>query len=211
MQLDHLFILVSPGAPEAQALTDFGLVEGSSNEHPGQGTANRRFFLANTTLELLYVHDIAEAINGPGKNLRLVERAIEFDGSPFGLVTRVDEQSDAPTFASWQYYPDYFPKPMSFYVGTNSDNFFEPLCICMPPSLPRPKKAPAPSNSGWSLTELQISIPAPRASAVLKEFGECNLVTLRYNEEHRIKLVFNNAVSNESKDFMPDLPLVIEW
>jgi hypothetical protein len=53
MQLDHFFILTEKFAPEAKLLTDLGLVEGTSNSHPGQGAANRRFFFANTALELL--------------------------------------------------------------------------------------------------------------------------------------------------------------
>ena len=44
MHLDHIFIRARPGAPEAEALKAFGLTEGSPNRHPGQGTANRRFF-----------------------------------------------------------------------------------------------------------------------------------------------------------------------
>lgn len=211
MQLDHFFILASTGAPEADELVKIGLIEGTSNTHPGQGTANRRFFLANTTLEFLYITDIAETVNGAGKGLRLAERAIDIDGSPFGLVSRVEADCTDPDFPSWQYFPDYFPKPMCFYVGDNSDDFTEPLCICMPPALPKPKNAPAPSNSGWSLTELQISIPGIGASAALSAFGECELVTIRYNEDHRMTLVFNNAQEGLSKNFMPDIPLVIEW
>jgi len=87
LRLDHFFILASPGAPEADALLKLGLVEGASNEHPGQGTANRRFFLANTKLEFLYIQDIAEAMNGAGKGLRFTERAIDTNASPVGLVT----------------------------------------------------------------------------------------------------------------------------
>lgn len=211
MQLDHFFILASEGAPEADALVEIGLVEGTRNEHPGQGTANRRFFFPNTTIEFLYITDSVQAKNGPGKGMRFVERASVDDGSPFGLVTRVSLDNAIPDFPSWQYFPDYFPKTMCFYVGDNSDDFAEPLCICMPPALPRPKKAPAPNNSGWSLTELQLSIPGAAASAALSAFSKCELVTIRHNEAHRLKLVFNNARAGKFKNFMPDIPLVIEW
>ncbi len=44
IELDHFFILTDPGAPQAELLTEIGLVEGTPNDHPGQGTANRRFF-----------------------------------------------------------------------------------------------------------------------------------------------------------------------
>jgi hypothetical protein len=47
VELDHAFIACRPGAPEADALLRQGFVEGSPNTHPGQGTANRRFFFDN--------------------------------------------------------------------------------------------------------------------------------------------------------------------
>jgi len=56
-ELDHVFIRVSRGAPEAEHLVQFGLREGQPNIHPGQGTANRRFFFINAMLELLWVED----------------------------------------------------------------------------------------------------------------------------------------------------------
>ena len=211
IQLDHIFVLVGPGAPEADALLSAGMLEGPANEHPGQGTANRRFFFTNFTLEFLFVHDLAEAMNGPAKGLKLVERAIDVAGSPFGLVSRVIQGVEIPNFPAWKYFPEYFAQDMCFFVGDNSDNFDEPLCICMPPALPKPKKAPAPSNSGWSLTELQISIPGSTASPALSAFGECDLVTIRYNEDHRMTLILNNASTGNIKNFMPDLPLVISW
>jgi hypothetical protein len=43
--LDHLFICSAPGAPEADRLVQFGMREGPANQHPGQGTANRQYFL----------------------------------------------------------------------------------------------------------------------------------------------------------------------
>ena len=88
LQLDHIFVLASPGALEADALLELGLLEGSANQQPGQGTRNRRFFFANTTLEFLFVENIGEAMNGAGKGLKLVERAIDIEGSPFGLIAR---------------------------------------------------------------------------------------------------------------------------
>jgi Rho-binding antiterminator len=56
-ELDHLFICTTIGAPEADRLVAFGLTEGTPNVHPGQGTANRRFFFHNFMLELLWVHN----------------------------------------------------------------------------------------------------------------------------------------------------------
>jgi len=53
IELDHLFVCTAPGAPEAERLVQFGLREGPPNQHPGQGTANRRFTFANAMIELV--------------------------------------------------------------------------------------------------------------------------------------------------------------
>ncbi len=60
-ELDHLFIFTDIDAPAADRLVSFGLTEGTSNVHPEQGTACRRFFFHNCMLELLWVHDPEEA------------------------------------------------------------------------------------------------------------------------------------------------------
>src|SRR5689334_20248704 len=90
MELDHVFILGAAGAPGAAALQRIGLREGSSNTHPGQGTACRRFFFANAYLELAWVENEAEAGGGEAKRTRLLDRwAMRHAGAcPFGLILR---------------------------------------------------------------------------------------------------------------------------
>jgi hypothetical protein len=55
IELHHLFVCAAPGAPEAEELVRFGLREGPPNQHPGQGTANRRFAFSNAMIEVLWV------------------------------------------------------------------------------------------------------------------------------------------------------------
>src|ERR1035438_8316466 len=113
VELDHLFICVSRGAPEAECLTRFGLIEGPPNVHPGQGTANRRFFFRRAMLELLWVEDQCEAQNEQTAATKLWERwSGRFDGvtSPFGIIMRPAHwEGITPPFAAWEYKPDYLP------------------------------------------------------------------------------------------------------
>jgi len=111
--LDHVFICCSKDAPEAHALSELGLVEGSGNRHPGQGTANRRFFFSNGYLELLWVSDRDEACGPDTKDTRLWERwSLRKEGvCPFGIVFRT-EDSRLP-FDTWSYTPQYLPKGSS--------------------------------------------------------------------------------------------------
>jgi glyoxalase-like protein len=95
--------LCAEGAPEAAVLLSLGLVEGSPNTHPGQGTACRRFFFANAYLELVFVVDEAEARAEPARATRLFERwsRRRKGASPFGIVLRpadraADTAADLP-------------------------------------------------------------------------------------------------------------------
>lgn len=112
-ELDHLFICTAVNAPAAAQLTQFGLVEGRSNVHAGQGTANRCFFFHNLMLELLWVHNAAEAQSENTRPTYLWERwSGRAQGTcPFGVCLRPVE-GQAPEilpFPTWNYQPTYFP------------------------------------------------------------------------------------------------------
>lgn len=143
LELDHVFILVEPAAQVADRLLELGFREGPRNFHPGQGTANRRFYFANGMLEFIWVQDAEEARTGPGRNLHFAERAENPTASPFGaiFVPRHNSISQAMPFPGWHYQPDYFSFPKGFHVGANSQNLLEPLCFYFPfhdPGVPRP-------------------------------------------------------------------------
>jgi Glyoxalase-like domain len=120
LEVDHAFVTCASGAPEGNALLALGLVEGSGNTHPGQGTANRRFFFENFMLELLWVADPAEARSERTQRTRLWERwALRGQGvCPFGVVFRSagDRPSPAP-FPVWSYAPSYLPTGTSMEIA----------------------------------------------------------------------------------------------
>jgi hypothetical protein len=89
-ELDHIFICTSVNAPEAEQLVSFGLVEGTSQVHPGQGTANRRFFFKNMMLELLWVNSPIESQSSAIRPTHLWERRSGGNSGvcPFGFSLR---------------------------------------------------------------------------------------------------------------------------
>ena len=116
LRFDHCFVFAPQGAAAGDLLVAAGLVEGPPNVHPGQGTANRRFFLANGMLELLWVHDEAEARSARTAPARLWERSRwrEQGSSPFGLCWRhLVEPHGSEPFATFPYHPVYLPEGAS--------------------------------------------------------------------------------------------------
>ena len=211
MLLDHFFILTTRFAPEADLLTDLGFVEGTSNDHPGQGTANRRFFFSNTALELLYIRDAREADEGPGHKLRLPERASNPCASPLGLVMRCEDESTEPVFAGWRYQPEYFDAGVSFLVGDNSDCLDEPLCICMPGTPPPGPPQRLSDEPFVEVTEIRLHVPVDEPSSILKAIARVDGVQVQTNSPHLLEVAFGSEATGTQRDFRPSLPLKICW
>ena len=112
LRIHHVLVYTSVGAPEAEALLAAGLVEGSPTTHPGQGSANRRFFFESGFLELLWVHDEREAQAPLAAPTKLWDRWVGRGkaANPFGICFSSEDGADAVLpFPSWTYRPDYLP------------------------------------------------------------------------------------------------------
>ena len=132
--MDHAFIGCATGAPEADALLRLGFAEGSGNTHPGQGTANRRFFFDNFMLELVWVADAAEVQSDRTRRTRLWDRCqrADKDVSPFGIIFRSAVLPPAsPPFATWSYAPMYLPPGLAIQIA-ESTSLYEPELFYLP-------------------------------------------------------------------------------
>ena len=119
MEFDHVFICVAEPADEAEQLVDFGLVEGTSNHHPGQGTANRRFFFQNAFIEVLFPTDSTELDNELTGPTNLHERfpPKAHHVSPFGVCFRPSNSESNVLFENWSYRPPYLPEHLDVKVA----------------------------------------------------------------------------------------------
>ena len=221
VEVDHVFVSASVDAPEGARLIELGLVEGSPNRHPGQGTANRRFFFANAMLELIWVHDAAEAQNEaePARRLHLWERWAGRDGTacPFGVCLRptVGTSSVAPLY-SWEYRPTYSPAPMS--VGDNSIVDAEPLVFYIP-SHRRMDTAPADRREPYEhtlpireLTSVRIFAPgAATLSPAMLAALRTGAFSFQRAPRPLLELGFDGERQGRRADLRPTLPLVLLW
>jgi hypothetical protein len=232
LALDHFFILVEPEAKVANLLTELGLEESFSRDHPGQGTSNRCFSFSNSKLELLWLRDEEEANNGPAKGLQFPQRSTNKEASPFGLIfkraaTVIDNKKQSSEkerrelvmpFNGWRYQPDYFPAPMAFHVGNNSDTLIEPLCIYAPFMGPAKREVDLACKKGKfkSISHVHIHVPADSLSKEplspeLLIASQSEGLSVECGAEHLMEVTFDQKTCGLSKDLRPDIPLILHW
>ena len=219
-EIDHLFVCTEVGAPEADRLIALGLTEGAPNTHPGQGTSNRRFFFRNTMLELLWVHDEAEAQSPLARRTRLFDRWRQraSGACPFGFCFRATTASASPPFRGWEYAPGYFPQSMSVRIGNNSDVLSEPMLIFMPFAV-RPDRMPAqrrqPMEHAIGVREItRVRWTTPKSAALSQELATVAGLapfTVVSGPAHRLDIGFDQESQGRSASLAPDLPITFHW
>jgi hypothetical protein len=215
--LDHVFVCCAEGAPEAARLEGLGLAEGSSNTHPGQGTASRRFFFENAYLELFWVTDAREAQSAPAARTRLWSRwsVRGTEASPFAVILRPGDDEEAPPpFASWAYHPSYLPPSLAIHVAEGTP-LREPALFYLGFARGAAQMQPQPRAHGLGvrrITAVEIGMPggAPR-SAAAQFVQDAGLVQLVEADRHRMTVTFDDGRAGKSADLHPELPLVLRW
>jgi Glyoxalase-like domain len=213
LELDHAFIGCAAGAPEGEALLHLGFVEGSSNVHPGQGTANRRFFFDNFMLELVWVADPSEAQNERTRRTRLWDRLERQnpDVSPFGIIFKASAGGarQAP-FPTWSYTPAYLPPGVAMQVADGT-SLYEPEIFY----LPFVNRGRRPSNEPTlhavpirKITALSIGVcrlaQLSNAGRIAQQLG---LLSYFESPQPVMQIAFEGPAGS-SFDLRPRLPLI---
>jgi hypothetical protein len=212
-EVDHAFVGCTPGAPEADALLARGFVEGSPNTHPGQGTANRRFFFDNFMLEFLWVTDAKEATSAQTGRTRLWERCTHRESriNPFGIIFRAAGGVDAPPpFATWSYTPSYLPRGLALQVARGT-TLQEPELFYVPFLRPPANRSNEPINHALPLRHLRALCVGvanlsglSRAQLSVRAAGQ---VSYFESTEHVLQMCFDGA-PNLRVDLRPAAPLI---
>ncbi len=211
VELDHVFVCASPGAPEADELLRFGLHEGPPNRHPGQGTACRRFSFRNAMLELIWVSNEIEARNEPTGRTRLWERWSGRDAGacPFGICLRpAGTEPDKVPFPFWDYRPSYLPDPL--FMGIGEGGLAEPMWIYLSflRRSQREKYFTQHPAGVAEVTGLTLTCAAPLDSHAAKAVLGAGIFTTKIGSRPLLEMEFDHARRHRIADFRPHLPLV---
>jgi len=220
MEIDHIYICTEPKAPVGDLLTEFGLAEGSSNTHPGQGTANRRFYFHNIMLELLWVENLEEVQSERTKPMRLYQRCQSTANtiSPFGIGLRpTTEKDETAPFPAWDYHPIYLPDSFKIQVADNTP-LSEPMYFYLSFAFRQDKvsiERREPMEHKVPLREVtSVKIHVNQDNDLSDSaciLNQLQNLSIEKNKEQLIELEFDNGVLNQSRDFRPDLPLLFKW
>lgn len=219
-ELDHVFVCANLDAPEATQLVALGLTQGPSGVHQGQGTANRCFLFHNAYLELIWVHNDADARSPLTERTRLFERwkGRADETCPFGICFRPTRPSLAsgPPFAGWDYLPQYVPPSRPIHVGANCDRLAEPMLLFIesasrPDSWPR--QPPLHHRLGVrEVTRLHWTRPTDASlSPELQAVVAAGYLSVELGRTHALKVCFDNEAMGQRASLVPHLPVTLSW
>ncbi len=215
MEIDHMFIFSNNDGKEADKLVEFGLREGSSRIHPGQGTINRKFYFENFFLEILWVIDESEIKSKLTSETKLWERSKfkELKSSRFGLCLVNSEATDSLFMQSQSYQPDYFPEGMSIDIITNQNLPKLPWTFRLPyRGTKKNSNEPLQYNVGINfLTKIGFEIPKNKVfTSYLNHFKNSDQIEFLDGKQTRVIMEFDHCRQAKTSEF-PELDLTLKY
>lgn len=215
MEIDHVFVWVRSPEQAAERLKSAGLIEGEPNDHPGQGTANRRFFFSNAMLELLYLTNQAELHAERTAASGLAEQFDDAAKSPVGIVLRPSAQDSAQVpFAANPYFPRYLPEGLHMDIGIGT-YAHEPNYIYLGFARRRHhRSAPGHALDGQAvdtITRFIVHQAGAAISAVGRQVLKIPAFAIAADGRNALELELNQGQMGRRQDFQPDIPLMLSW
>jgi hypothetical protein len=215
LELDHVIVFTVPGAPVVDRLVEAGFAAGTPNNHPGQGTANRRVFFANAFLEFLFPTDREALASDLVAPTGLLPRF--GDGCPLGAVLRT-VHGQSPPFPTWDFRPPYLPDGVSIAMAASSNVSAEPLIAIIPfgrrpDGLPSERAQSLDHPAGpRSIRSARLAGPWPEpVSAALTALGAVPGVTVARQPDYDVRVFLEPGEGGHTLDLRPDAPILMSW
>ena len=227
LELDHVFVWVAKGAPEAEALQKAGLhLQPETNQHTGQGTASKIFIFENLYLELIWIEDEqAAAKNAARSGTDMLRRARwqQTGASPFGVgLHRLTGAEAALPFPVKSYWSEWMQPNTVIEFAQSVTNEREPMYFVLPGYLSINTPAMAKMlnerfNSsrhplGASrLTNLRIVTTSKTLSPTSQQLVRGGVMKVERGTKPLAELTFDDGKQEKSVDFRPQLPIVLKY
>jgi len=220
LEVDHVWIRVSNGAPELSALIENGFVQHTSFTHTGMGTAATFIRFENIYLEFIWVED--------AESLRQVSPEFAFTlsgdpgASPFGIGLRkmVSETAQLP-FGVRSFSAEWMDPGAFTEVAAVSDNApADPSVFAIRDNIrwdlrveAQPELLDAVNHELGlrEVTRIHIRGPGlPSNSPAVTALMELGIVEFSSAEDHLLELEFDGQ-STTTLDLRPRLPLILQY
>ncbi|MEM8534252.1 MAG: hypothetical protein AAGF95_25620 [Chloroflexota bacterium] len=218
LEIDHVYIMVTPNAPEAAYLQSRGLfLLEDTMHHEGQGTASCIFLFKNMYLELAWVHNremMLQKSAEVGFEIVLSEPWQETGASPFGVGLRYTGAERTLPFATKKYHAEWMPPSEQIDVIPKT-LVAEPAYFMLSDGLKHlepPEEESTHSLGIQNLTHLAITVTCGTVLSPATEFLITNSVLqIKEGSTPMMELTFDGGTQKESVDCRPTLPLMIYY
>ena len=230
-EVDHVWIVVSPGAPQRAAFEQLGLKAAPGvNQHAGQGTDSITFEFKNAFLELLWVDAAVPVAPGNEAAVRKFTRRQRWatsGGCPFGIALhRTASAADSLPFESWPLHQPWMPPGVSYAMLTPRADSLSPALWVVPRSsavkdLDDPAATPVDSiratalrQPGYmrKLTRVRLVCPPGyQPTDAMSRLAREGVFELRQERGWLLILTFNGGVRRRTRDLRPELPVLVRY
>jgi hypothetical protein len=143
IELNHVWVMVSPNAPERAALTRAGfLISRDVNRHDGQGTASITVEFENAFLELIWLDSTVSVAPGMERGAEKFRQRMLWRSSgwcPIGVgLRRTTSSNDALPFPTWSWTAEWMPKGSKMEMLTPRDDHPQPGAVHRPRGVDKP-------------------------------------------------------------------------
>jgi hypothetical protein len=223
IELDHVWVMVSPNAPERDALKRAGLrISPEINRHDGQGTASITVEFENAYLELMWPDSSVSVAPGLERaaekfRQRMLWRSSGWCPIAVGL-RRTTPSNDALPFPTWSWTAEWMPKGSKMEMLTPRDDTRSPALFVEPRALTDTGKQAARAaryQHPLGIRQLTaVRLISPRTYnpiPALTYLQTQHVLSLQPGEEWLVELTFDGGKTKNSRDLRPDLPIVIQY